>query len=138
MEDARLINDALVGGQPKPVVVRTTLVPMLRKWIVEDGFFKAAKLVRAKEPTFEILTTPNDVKLCKAGVYEHWMAMILFGTLGVGSGLLTEKYRAAPPGKSQPVTALHPAHAFFKQKMFFWKGHFYTRGKISFGCMPID
>lgn len=130
LEDTRLINDALASGQPKPVLVRSTFVPVLRKWIIEDGFFKAARLVRAKEPTFEILTTPNDVKLCNAGVYEHWMAIILFGTVGVGVGLLAEKFRAAPPSKPQPVTALHPAIVLFEQKMFFWKGHFYTRQDI--------
>jgi hypothetical protein len=116
LEDAELIAGMLSSGQPKPALIRSAFVPLLRKWIIEDGFFKAAKLIRPHEPTFKILTTPNDVKLCKAGVYEHWMAMIMFGTIGVGAGLLAEKFRADPPMRLNTVTALHPAQTLFKSR----------------------
>jgi hypothetical protein len=121
---------AFAADQPKPVLIRSTFVPLLRKWIVEDGFFKAAKLVRPHAPTFEIVTIPNAIKLCKAGVYEHWMAMIQFGAIGVGTGLLTEIHRESPPVSLNPVKALHPAQSLFKQKMFFWKDRFYTRHDV--------
>lgn len=130
LEDADIISQTLIVGQPKPAVIRTTFVPLLRKWIVEDRFFKAAKLVHPYQPSFKIVTGSNEVNLCKAGVYEHWMAMIAFGSIGVGSGLLSEKYRDNPPATFKHSSVNHPAKHFFNQKIFFWKGKFYTRHDI--------
>ncbi len=130
VDDARLLAE-LTSGRPAPALIRTTFAPALRKWVVEDGLFKAVKLVQPHRPKFEIMTIPDAIKHCKAGVYEHWMAMIMFGTLGICYGLLAEEYRANPPfQKANPVTVYHPAHTFFDQKMFFWKREFYTRKDI--------
>jgi hypothetical protein len=130
LDDTRVLSDTFTIGRPAPALVRTLFAPVLRRWIVEGGFFKAAKLIRPHEPIFEIMTIPNAVKLCKSGVYEHWMAGFTFDGLYVGAGLLTEPHRSNPPAKVHPVTASHRANAFFTQKMFFWKGQFYTRADI--------
>lgn len=130
LEDVEVISDALNVVLPKPVVIRSTFVPLLRKWIVEGGFFKAASLIRPHRPTFEIITGSNEVNLCKSGVYEHWMALIVFGSIGVGSALLSERYRKNPPITAKSVSVSHLANAFFTQKMFFWKGKFYSRQDI--------
>ena len=60
------------------------------------------------------------------------MAIVLFGKRGVGASQPAEDWISKPPpargGEFRQLP--HPAKAFFNQKMFFWKGRFYTRHDV--------
>lgn len=129
LEDAEILAGTAMVGLPRPALVRTTFAPVLRKWIVEGAFYNASKWIRPHEPTFEVTSTPEAVKLCKAGFYEHWMEMIRFGDVGVGTSRPIEKHRLTPQNTPH-ARAQHRASVFFKQKIFYWKGNFYTRENI--------
>lgn len=134
LDDAEILEAPFVGGVPKPSATRAVFSPILRRWVAEGLVHQVQKLMRPEELQFEIFNSGPDVKLCKAGVYEHWMGMVMFDTLGVATGRLTENYRgpnAKPvrrmdPGKPVP----HRVSDFVDQRIFFWKERFYTRQGI--------
>lgn len=137
LEDAATIESQLAFGLPKPSVTRATLVPVLRRWIVEGLFYRAQKLAAGREVRFAIRNHAKAIKLCKDGVYAHWMGVLEFGTIGVGLGQANTKY-LYPDGSprvemdrtvdTRPTP--QPAKSFFDQKMFFWKQEFYTRSDV--------
>lgn len=112
-------------------------MPIMRRWVVEGGFFAAQKLIASKIK-FEVGINKEAVRLCKAGYYEHWMTIVLFGAIGVGASQVAQRFI----GKAQPSSAgefrqlPHTAKAFFSQEMFFWKGRFYTRRDVT--CMHAN
>lgn len=120
-----------VWDGPSPAITRASLTPILRRWISEGQFYRAQMLVQPHKVTFNIPNQGHDLKLCAAGVYEHWMGEVSYSGIGISAGLLAQKYRnnphliARPP--SAPKASLHSAKEFFEQKMFFWKGRTYTR-----------
>lgn len=73
---------------------------------------------------------------CNEGVYEHWMDMVQFRTIGIAIGKIAEKYLGkdgrpnVPLGNNNIPAMPQRASAFFDQKMFFWKGRFYTRTDV--------
>ncbi len=150
LDDVTLIEQALIG-MPTPSIVRTTFVPILRRWIVEGLFSsKAQKLILPNKISFDIHTQTNAIKLCQAGCYEHWMGTINFRTIAVTTGLHAAKYltKEGRP-KSINTESLMPAspqdpNQFFKQKILFLKGKFYTREEIikilanTFGGVHLD
>ena len=97
LEDTDIISRTVTIGRPKPAVIRATLVPLLRKWITESGFFKAAKLIYRHRPTFNIWAGSNEINLCKSGVYEHWMAGVRFDTISISISQISEKYLSNTP-----------------------------------------
>ena len=136
LDDISIIND-LLTARPSPAQIRTMLSPILRRWIAEGGFFKAQKLILPHQVLFSLRTSPQSIKLAKAGIYEHWMALIEFDSIGVGAARISAKhldddgkpktpidqgYRTTPVG--------HRAKMFFGQKMFFWKGKFHSREDV--------
>lgn len=136
LDDVGVIG-RLLTPRPQPAQIRATFAPILRRWIAEGGFFKAQKLILPRQVTFLFGTNPQSVKLAKAGVYEHWMAVISFDSVGVSSAQVASKHidHDGRPGvaidhglQTRPIA--HRAHEFFGQKMFFWKGQFYTREDV--------
>jgi hypothetical protein len=137
LDDIRLIEDLFIGGVPKPVVVRTTLTPILRRWIAEALFYRAQKLIMPQQIWFSIYSDGHSVKLCKAGIYEHWMALLLFRGIGISMNLPTKKYiradgkPAIPLGNTgSPKPTPQKASMFFKQNILFWKGQLYSRTDV--------
>jgi hypothetical protein len=137
LEDTLILSKQLAASPPPPVTARTSFAPILRKWISEGLFFQAQKLIPSNPITFEIISDPQATKLCQAGVYEEWMSMIHFGTVGIGTGRIAKKYLGAdgkttadmgPPPNHQP--APQKASIFFNQKILFLKGNSYTRTDI--------
>jgi hypothetical protein len=134
LEDVGVLESQFSTGIPKPSTVRATLVPVLRRWISDGLYFKAQKLILPEQVGFLITSSGQAAKLCKAGVYTHWMASLTFSVFSVGvseiapewlgtDGKLTTHLDdgAAPRPESQK------ASIFFNQKILFWKGEFYTR-----------
>lgn len=137
LDDVEIVEDQFRIGLPKPPATRTIFVPILRRWITESLFFTVQKLILPHQVAFPIRSHAHAIKLCKAGVYEHWMGIVIFGTIGVSTGKVAQKH-LGPDGK--PITQLHDgkgheavpqkASTFFDQRMFFWKGQFYTRADV--------
>jgi hypothetical protein len=137
----QLLDDvAVMSGffpRPSPSQIRTTLTPILRRWIIEPTFFIAERLIRPNFVEFHFRTSPQEIKLAKAGIFEHWMAIIVFDTVGLGTSLVASKYREVDGTtkgnidfghRTSPIA--HRANEFFRQKMFFWKENFYNRDDI--------
>ena len=137
LDDVGVLEDQFSTGLPKPPAVRATLVPILRRWIFEGLFYKAQKLILPEQVGFLITSSGQAGKLCKAGVYAHWMALLAFGGISVGVSQVAPKW-LGPDGKpithlddgANPRPASQKANIFFKQKVFFWKGEFYTRTDV--------
>jgi hypothetical protein len=139
LEDVGLLEAPFSMGIPKPAATRAIFTPILRRWVAEGLFYKAQKLILPNGPAvFPITSNAHAIKLCKAGVYEHWMGLVLFGTIGVAIAQVANKH-LAPDGK--PIAQLDDgsssarptpqrAKIFFDQKMLFWKGQFYTRADV--------
>jgi hypothetical protein len=104
----------------------------MRRWIVENGFFTAQKLITPTKIQFEVGINRDAEHLCELGYFEHWMAVVLFGKIGVAACQVEESWISKPtPGRGGEFRQLpHPAKAFFNQKMFFWRGRFYTRNDV--------
>jgi hypothetical protein len=123
--------------RPSPAQIRTTLSPILRRWIAAGDFFATQKLILPHQVSFLLRTNPQSTKLAKAGIYEHWMALIEFDSIGISTAQISRKY-LGPDGKptimidggyqTNPIG--HRAKEFFGQKMFFWKEKFYTREDV--------
>jgi hypothetical protein len=98
-------------------------------------FFKAQKLIAPDQIAFAIRSNPQAIKLCKAGVYKHWMAQLMFGTVGVAAAQLEAAYigpdgRGTVSGGIDSAPAPQKPNIFFQQRMFFWKGRFYMREDV--------
>lgn len=118
LEDVKLLQASFTHGLPRGSALRATFVPILRKWIVEAGFFKVTKLIQPHQPSFLIRKTPDFVKNYKSDNQVSWMAQLRFGDIGFGIGSQT------------PVKTPQRASEFFRQTMFFWKGTLYTRKDV--------
>jgi hypothetical protein len=129
LDDAGILSQ-FAAQRPAPAMIRTTFAPVLRKWIVEGDFFKARKLIRDHEAKFEITTVTDDVKLCKAGVFESWMAAFRFEDLLIGFRIAADKQSDNTPSQPKPYTAYHKASVLFNQNVFYWKKQFYTRKDV--------
>jgi hypothetical protein len=139
LDDVGLLEARFILGIPKPAETRAHFTPILRRWIVEGLFHQAQKLIlRNGAVGFPIVSNAHAIKLCKAGVYEHWMGVVYFGTVGVATAKVAQKYLASD---GKPTTQLNdssthtqpspqPAKLFFDQRMFFWKQQFYTRADV--------
>lgn len=136
LDDVEILRAHFVVGIPKPSATRVVFSPVLRRWIAEGLIHQVQKLIRPETLLFETFNSGPDVKLCKAGIYEHWMGMVLFDTLGISTGRLTEGYRgpnakAVHRGNERPDKPIpRRASNFIDQRMFFWKERFYTRQDI--------
>jgi hypothetical protein len=97
LDDTGIVEAHFVGGLPTPQATRVTFVPILRRWIAEGLFFRAQKLLLPHQVRFLLTSNRADVKMCKAGVMEHWMGMLDFGGIGISTNRLAAKYRR--PGK---------------------------------------
>jgi hypothetical protein len=135
-DDVGILEAQFVTGIPKPAATRAIFAPILRRWIAEGLFHNAQKLILPEQVGFAITSNAHAIKLCKVGVYEHWMGLIVFGTIGIAAGLIAKKY-LGPDGKVTTQlgdTSAHPtpqkASVFFGQTMFFWKGNFFTRSDV--------
>jgi len=137
LDDVGILEDQFLIGIPKPPATRAVLAPILRRWVAEALFFKAQKLIMPVKVNFAIMSNAHATKLCEDGVYEHWMGVVVFGQIGVGKSQVAQKY-LGPDGKptiplgDRAVAPPEPQKAkrFFEQKMFFWKGQFYTRADV--------
>jgi hypothetical protein len=137
LDDVGILEDQFRIGLPKPSATRTIFAPILRRWIAEGLFFTAQKLILPDQVAFPVPSHAHAIRLCKAGVYEYWMGLVMFGTLGVATGKVAEQHRG-PNG--MPKTQLadgkdyqaapQKASTFFHQRMFFWKGRFYMREDV--------
>jgi hypothetical protein len=137
LEDMRAIHDQFVAGVPKPSANRTVFAPILRRWIAEGLFFKAQKYLLPLRCTFMVYSDSHNINLCKAGMYEHWMASVMFRGMAISIGLPKTKYLGKNGMPNSEFNSLGPpqeagqsASIFFKQKMFFWKEQFYTRSDV--------
>lgn len=137
LDDVSVIEDQFRSQRPKPATVRTVLVPILRRWIVEQLFYRTQKMILPQQVCFPIRRHQHFVDLCRRGVYVHWMGLIEFEQVGVGAGQIAPRY-LGPDGPTVPIKAPESdnepapqrARAFFEQKMFFWKGEFYRRHDV--------
>lgn len=137
LDDALTLDSQFIFGLPKPSVARATLVPVLRRWIADGLFYRAQKLTAGRDVRFAIRSHAKAIRLCEKGVYAHWMGVLEFGSIGVGMGRVNKKY-LSPNGSTgiehdrnaDTVPTPQPARSFFDQKMFFWKGEFYTRSEV--------
>lgn len=135
LEDVREIENQFLGAMPKPAVTRTIFVPILRRWVAEGLFHAAQKLILPRQVRFSIRSNADAIKLCKAAIYEHWMATVLFDALGFGVAQIAPKYQIINNSKP-PIenNIFHPApqnaKSFFEQRVFFWKSNFYTRADV--------
>jgi hypothetical protein len=137
LDDVVILESQFATGLPKPSASRAILVPVLRRWIVDGLFYKAQRLALRHEVRFAIRSHAEAIKLCKRGVYAHWMGVLEFGTIGVGLGRINQNY-LNPDGTSKiamdrtvnVLPAPQQAKTFFEQRMFFWKQEFYTRSDV--------
>lgn len=137
LEDINIIESQFLFGVPMPSAARSTVAPILRRWLAEGLFYKAQKLVLPKTITFLVHSNGHSAKLCKAGVYEHWMELVLFRGIGVSSSLVAAKFlgKDGRPtidlDRSNNIKPMpQKASTFFNQNMFFWKGEFHSRIEI--------
>lgn len=127
LEDVAAIEAANVARFPTAVELRTVFTPILRRWIADGGFFTIQKLL-ASPLTFTTYSHVDDVTACKLGAYKWWM-----GPVDCGEGLIvkpavsTRKYAPGELQERKLFEIAQKAKLFFEQKMFWWKGQFYTR-----------
>ncbi len=150
LEDVQILDKYLVFGEPSPQEARAVLLPILRKWICEQKFYNAQKSIAPIKIKFNIYSNSQAVKLCDSGYYESWMCMTTFRKIGIGSSRVAKRFLNADgkkPSLQDPrKVESHPQEAkqFFKQKMLFLKGNFYTREDLisdhanKFGGVHID
>lgn len=114
LEDVETILGVPNFPRPSPAIVRTIFVPVLRRWIVEPNFFAAQKLLRGQEIKFEVAINGNAAKLCEVGYYEHWMAVVLFGRIGVGASQVSQEFwdKLLPFSLGEFRQLPHPASTF--------------------------
>jgi hypothetical protein len=137
LDDVEIVDDQFRMGLPKPSATRTIFAPILRRWVTESLFFTAQKLILPHQVAFSARSYAHTIKLCEAGIYEHWMGLVVFGTIGVASRKIAPQ-QIGPDGKLtvqlSDATELKPtpqkARNFFDQRMFFWRGRFYTRADV--------
>lgn len=130
VDDVNLIERALAQGVPQPHELRASFSPILRRWLVEDQLGRVLRLIRPHALKFSIVGNAWQVNLCKSGYYEHWMGLMVIGSLGVGTAQVSAAHldeKAPPPGTQAPTTAMQSAKHFSGQQMFYWRGEFYTR-----------
>jgi hypothetical protein len=128
LDDVTLIEEHLATGIPKSSVMRTCFAPILRRWMVDGAFFMAQRLIKPVRIPFATINDTGGLALCEAGGCENWMGLILFGTLGFAVTQRTAEHLTT--GMYDPtILEMTPLAAtkFFAQRMFFWKGSFYTR-----------
>jgi hypothetical protein len=132
LEDWSVIQSHLAVWPPKLSIARAVFAPILRRWIIERNFFRAQRVFGAPI-TFDIYSEGAFLKLCKAGVLEHWMGFIRFPPLEITTSRLSEPYRGKNGQATVPIPTTRPSPApqeakqFFQQRIFFWRGKFYTR-----------
>jgi hypothetical protein len=93
LDDVNIIEAHFtLGVIPRPSLLRTCFVPILRRWIAEGVFFRAQKLILPTQVTFATTSNTRAIDQCRAGVYEHWMELMFFGTLGVSVSQRTAQH----------------------------------------------
>jgi hypothetical protein len=133
LDDVGILEDKFRIEVPKPSVARTIFVPILRRWIAEDLFFKVQKFILPKKVEFLIPNHDGAIKLCEMGVYEYWMGLVMFGGIGAAIRKIAQQHLGlggkplSEPDDRDYEEKPRKAKAFFEQRMFFWKGTFYTR-----------
>ncbi|WP_146101875.1 hypothetical protein [Rhodopila globiformis] len=132
-DDVGVLEDQFLVGLPKPAATRAVFVPILRRWIVEQLFHRVQRLVRPLIINFPISSNSHAIEACKVGSYDHWMGLVTIGPAGFTTGLVTERLRGTPQDPTPWLVGPHckplpqNARTFFNQKIFYWKGQFYTR-----------
>ena len=128
-DDAEIIGSLFEGGGlPAPAITRVVFAPILRRWIVEDVFFRAQRLIQPHQVLFQTTSSDGAKSRCRDGMYEHWLEAVDFGNLRISVRLPAKKYLNTDMGKDDvPQGAAVHGKAFFTQKMFYWDSHFYNR-----------
>ena len=134
LDDIETLEKQFKCGDPSPSESRTVLIPILRKWIIDDNFSSIQKLIdKNMHPSFIIIQN-DGLKLCEDGYYEYWIEQLNFNQASISSGRVARKYIKdnkvlAPNRRSQTVIKSIPqkSRIFFNQKIMFWEKIFYTR-----------
>jgi hypothetical protein len=131
LDDVNLIEEHFSKNLLSPSAAKSFFAPILRRWIIDGEFYQVLLIIKPKEILFEITSDANAIKLCKAGIYEHWMNLIELNGVGISTSRLVPKYIEQPPeNPMQDSRSPQKASIFFKQKVFFLKGKFYTREDV--------
>lgn len=137
LEDVDTLDEQFKLGLPQPHKIRAIISPILRRWIVERLFFNAQKLILPNLIEFSFTRSPQSIKQCERGVYEHWMELIELNAMQFSTWLLSKKYsntnqvpRDSFNNNEKRILLLHKAPKFFEQKIIFLKESFYTRTDI--------
>lgn len=134
LEDVQILDDQFAEGLAKPSATRAIFAPILRRWMVEALFFKAQQFILPHQVGFPIRSNAKTLKLCKAGLYVHWMGLVEVGPFAVSS-MLPDVVAMARGGTANgdihdslaQFVMPQRAKSFFDQRMFYWKSRFYTR-----------
>lgn len=130
LDDAEVISNALKGeAHPSPQVTRTTIVPILRRWICDQQFHKIQKLMGQRHIVkFDFWENASAVSLCERGMLEIWLEMIVIGGFVISPGRAVEGKADLVLQQRQPEKLVGmPSHRFFTQKVAYWENWFYRR-----------
>lgn len=127
-DDINIVKGRLQLGLPQPHDLRAVFSPILRRWLGEGQVHQVQRLIRSHRIGFPLIGQATEINLCTSGFFEHWMGMLIIDSIGIGVGQRAAAYLQAPePVRSNHIAVPQPAKHFIDQKLFYWKGHFYTR-----------
>jgi hypothetical protein len=130
LDDVDVLSNTLAGGpHPSPQVTRTTIVPILRRWICDQQFHKIQKLLGQRHIVkFDFWENASAVSLCERGMLEIWLEMIVIGGFAISPGRAVEGKTDLVVQQRQPEKLVGmPSHKFFNQKIAYWENRFYRR-----------
>jgi len=130
LEDIDALERGRIIGLPSSDELRTTVTPILRRWIVDGIFFQIQRLLPTPI-TFVSYSRTDAVKACKAGAYKWWMGLVDCGqNLMLGPGALSGKFVGNEIKNRGSFKITQKPKLFFSQEAFWWKGRFYSRSDL--------
>jgi hypothetical protein len=117
------------GAPPSPQVARTTIFPILRRWICEQQFHLVQKILTQKNIVrFEFWENPAAIEDCQQGLIETWIEMVDIGGLVISPTQSVEGKSDITRSRKIPGAKVrYPSHRFFTQKVIYWQRRFYRR-----------
>ena len=127
IEDANNLEELVSSRSPSPSLIRSTIGPILRRWICDGDFNIVQKALRPNIIRFSArLVSSNEKFNLNSSLYGLWIGPISFSDVVLRLAVPTSEIAVLKPAGSSQINRM-TSQRFFKQKVCLINGKIFTR-----------